>query len=865
MSDLDDEGVAAAFLVALVEDEARGQVRSLDDYRARYPGYEHVVEREYAAWFASTVEPTRAHDAKSPLDAGRYRVDGEVGRGGMGVVYRAYEDRLRRVLALKAVRRDGPRTASSRLVEEARITARLDHPGIVPVYELGFDDTDGAWFTMPLVRGRTFADVIASLHADGPPRYASESWRNALDALLRVCEAVSFAHSRSIYHRDLKPQNVMVGRFGEVYVMDWGLAHVGRDAHERALADGLPVLEDDGEPVGLTREGDVLGTPSYMPPEQVYGTVDAGVDVYAIGAMLYNLVAGHVPYGGDDTSPSSTEVLNAVLAGPPPPLARSAPNAPDELIAICERAMARDRDARYGSVEELRQDLRAHLDGRVVAAHERGPWAELRKWVGRNRALSAAGMFAVLALAIGLLVSLVQRERADREAQRASASFRDSVAAVQQMLSHVGNSELEFVPETAPIRRELLRDATVFFDRFLDEHPDDLELRAQAAKAWYRVSDIHSQLGEHDAAREATRRSLQIAERGLARAPDDRLLLQLEAQAHFQAGNDLSTLGRYEQGEPELLLAVERTERLLATGRDASALALAGTVRDALALALFRARRLDESERHALRSAELREELVERFGDAYLGQLGGPFGMLGGIYADRGDLPAALDQIRRCLDARRRHLDRDPDDPRARAKVAETLRNMSGLLHATGSSDEALACAAEAVELRRRNVDVTRDTVAPQRGLADALLQHARLIRNTGDLDRGHERAQQALATVVRGLEIDPRHAGLLAMMPLARRELHRYGMLRDDAAAVMANATALVDAGAERPSWRFEAACLFAEAAHYLEAPAATDADEIALRLLRELHAAGALPAAALADPRLDPLRERDGFPRPE
>ncbi len=219
--------------------------------------------------------------------------------------------------------------------------------------------------------------------------------------------------------------NVMVGTFGQVYVVDWGLAR----AHESGSGD------EGGEPedARLTQTGDVLGTPSYISPEQARGraeAIDASTDVYAIGAMLYELLAGHAPYADTVPSRNAAEILNAVRAGPPTDLERLAPGANGELIAIARKAMARDRKQRYPGVAALAEDLRAFMQGRVVAAHSRGVWAELRKWVLRNRALASTLCALLLVAAVGAVLVLASEHTRASEAReqsdaRAAASLRE--------------------------------------------------------------------------------------------------------------------------------------------------------------------------------------------------------------------------------------------------------------------------------------------------------------------------------------------------------------------------------------------------------------------------------------------------------
>ena len=229
---------------------------------------------------------------------------------------------------------------------------------------------------------------------------------------------MAFAHEQAAsIHRDLKPDNIMVGGFGEVYVMDWGLAKVVGETDAPAPGD------DSGDPKdrALTRAGAIVGTPGYMAPEQasgVPGRVSPRTDVYAIGSMLYRLLVGNSPYSRRDSTP--LQMLADLRAGPPEPLTKLAPDAPEELRAIAEKAMARDPADRYASAEELGGDLQNFIEGRVVQAYRTGPWMELRKWVGRNRALTAALTAAGLAVVAGTVgYAVMQRDAVEQEREAA--------------------------------------------------------------------------------------------------------------------------------------------------------------------------------------------------------------------------------------------------------------------------------------------------------------------------------------------------------------------------------------------------------------------------------------------------------------
>ncbi|WP_437943531.1 bifunctional serine/threonine-protein kinase/formylglycine-generating enzyme family protein [Sorangium sp. So ce281] len=299
----------------------------------------------------------------------RYDDLGRIAAGGFGEVRRVRDKLLSRTIAMKIQRSehaDEPRRRS-RFLAESEITAGLSHPGIVAVHDRGELPDGRLWYTMQEVRGRTFEVVLAELHEGKTPagfRQGAAAFRRAVDALARVAQAVAHAHGRGILHRDLKPSNVMVGDLGEVLVMDWGLARRVLDVE---APDGGGAAEVDDERAldpSLTREGDVLGTPAYMPPEQARGERHRHgprSDVYALGAILYHLLAGRPPYAAEGWAS-----FRAILAGPPIPVIAAAaggPPPPVELVAACERAMARVIEARSPDAGALAEDLVAWLDG----------------------------------------------------------------------------------------------------------------------------------------------------------------------------------------------------------------------------------------------------------------------------------------------------------------------------------------------------------------------------------------------------------------------------------------------------------------------------------------------------------------------
>ncbi len=334
----------------------------------------------------------------------RYELLGEHARGGLGRIMRAHDYDLDRVVALKELLADSP-TDAARFAREVRLTARLEHPGIVPIHDTGHHANDGRrFYTMKLVGGASLRDLIA--------RCAGLDERLALlPHVLAIADAVAYAHSRGIIHRDLKPANVIVGEFGETIVIDWGLAKE-LDVPADAVAGGAVAAGGDDDDV--TVAGAVVGTPAFMAPEQARGdAVDARADVYAIGAITYEVLAGCGPYDG----PRGSDVLRQLRAGPPPPVRQREPRVPVDLAAIVDKAMARAPADRYPTARELAGDLRRLEAGRRVSARAYRWWEPSLRWLRRHWLIAAVTMAFVVAGAIGLAVALRREQGLRRVAE----------------------------------------------------------------------------------------------------------------------------------------------------------------------------------------------------------------------------------------------------------------------------------------------------------------------------------------------------------------------------------------------------------------------------------------------------------------
>ena len=323
----------------------------------------------------------------APIES-RYTRERLIGRGGMGEVWQARDRVLRRVVALKVGRPELSESDALRLVREARITASLDHPGIVPVFDAGEDIEGQPFYTMRIVAGQGLDEAIGQA-SDFPARKA------LLSALLRACEALAFAHQAGVVHRDLKPANIRVGVFGEVQVMDWGLACAPEEDPEWA-----EVLSAAGT---RTQAGVILGTPAYMAPEQARcESATPASDVWSLGLVLREILSGEKAYPG----PSVEQQLAQLLAGPPRELTPA--QADPELRAILAKALHPARGERYQNAGEMADDLRAYLLGDRVSAHRYSVKDELRRSLRRWRWPVGAVLAGAIGLSIAGTVGLVQ-------------------------------------------------------------------------------------------------------------------------------------------------------------------------------------------------------------------------------------------------------------------------------------------------------------------------------------------------------------------------------------------------------------------------------------------------------------------------
>jgi serine/threonine protein kinase len=432
--------------------------------------------------------------------AAHYQVEGEIARGGMGAIMRAVDQDIRREVAVKFLLNNADDKLKARFVEEAQITGQLEHPNIVPIHQLGVHQDGRCFFSMKMVKGQSLAEILK----DKKSKY---TLGRLLNIFVSICNAMAYAHSREVIHRDLKPANIMVGDFGEVYVMDWGLAkvlgkddppvppvpstHIKRNKSAReSTQPASPADSKAGDKIStdrqsvdeLTQAGAIMGTPTYMPPEQAQcKDVDQRADIYSLGAILYEIMTLTPPVGrGGDMLAILMRVVEGQIA---PPAARAPARpppgwVPPELSAIALKALATKRKDRYQSVEKLKQDIELFLEGRSVSAKEDSFREMAWKLVKRNKAASAAtgiGMLVLMAvLAVSFLFINAARVRAEDERGKAEEE-RGKAEVAQNKAEEAYQAYQKQVKDSAPV---LLRAARLALN---EQKFDDALVQASLA------------------------------------------------------------------------------------------------------------------------------------------------------------------------------------------------------------------------------------------------------------------------------------------------------------------------------------------------------------------------------------------------
>jgi tetratricopeptide (TPR) repeat protein len=678
------------------------------------------------------VEPDGTVEGSRPPSFGQYELLDRIGEGGMGVVYEARQRSPNRLVALKMIR--AGRFASDddlrRFRNEAQAAADLDHPHIVPIYEVG--EHEGCdYFSMKLIDGVSLAHRLAEFRSD-PKRAA---W-----IVAKVARAIHHAHQQGVLHRDLKPSNILVDAQGEPFVSDFGLAKRVRSTDELTLSNAIP------------------GTPRYMAPEQASGgTVTTATDVHGLGTILYALLTGHSPFPGD-TVP---EILRNVVEFEP-----DSPNGVNsgvdrDLETICLKCLRKEPSDRYDSAMALAEDLERWLRGEPIKARPVGPVVKAWRWANRNR--TVAGLLTlvgilVIAGFVGLAVSNAMLARKNAEIARTNAELlreRNRVKqAVDDMYTQFAEQLLPNQPGMEKTRREFLVKALRYYEEEADRgNAADPSTQEEMANAYSRVGQIQSLLGEKNLAEHALRKSLSLFDQLMVAHRHDSAYQKTYLEALVHLADLLSSIKEANQ--------IEEAERLYQTGIELCRTSMRESLLESEFQTILGRLYLGQANLWLVHGALLKgeesinstirlmNELKVQFPEVapYRHLLARQHQQLGMYAYHNGDRSKAIESYNEAITIYVQLIQLDPRNPEYRSEYAGTLHNLAMVLHEKNRFEEAEIAYTKAIDLKQRLVDEFPSVPRYRQSLLVHLQMVAALLDSTN-------RREQAESSLQRGLSI---------------------------------------------------------------------------------------------------------------
>lgn len=637
-----------------------------------------------------------AEGSEAPLRAGTfgdYELLEELGQGGMGVVYKARQKSLHRLVALKMIRAGGRACHADvqRFRTEAEAAASLDHPHIVPIYEVG--ELEGQpYFTMKLVSGRKLAEQLPCLMQD--PRATAR-------LLVAVAQAVHHAHQRGILHRDLKPSNILLDAEGRPHVTDFGLA-------KRVEVDS-----------SLTQSGLLVGTPSYMAPEQASGqrgAITTATDIYGLGALLYALLTGRPPFRGE----TILDTLEQVKQREPEPPSASNRQVDRDLETICLKCLQKESRDRYGSALALADDLKQWLAGEPIQARPISHRERVWRWCWRNPALAVLMTAVILLLLAGTTVSsyfalqanqraldaLQQKERADDNAAKAQANLDIAYRVLDDVYMDISEQSLPIF-RALPKERRFLEKALTFYENIAKQQGTDRRVRQQTGLAYLRIGSIQAMLGQEAKAKENYRKALELFDGLVAEFPDDPESRHHLARCLIVPGTRAS--GPYEERKAKEQALLRAIDLLKGLANQFSANAdyqhdLAEGYRN---LSELLDQHKDEREKVLRLALGIRQKLAEEHpGEPnYWQGLGDSLSMLGFQSMNAGKLEEAEKHFRRSLDVRKKVADDFPSLRIHRYFLHHGYRGVAVVLQSMGRLQEAEENLRQALTISKNAVD----------------------------------------------------------------------------------------------------------------------------------------------------------------
>jgi serine/threonine-protein kinase len=708
--------------------------------------------------------------AHVPDGRGRYLLTRLHATGGIGRVWLARDRDLDRDVALKELRDDraDQGAVQSRFLEEARITGQLEHPSIVPVYEL-VQSTDGQkpFYTMRFVRGRTLSDATQVYHRKRRAGKATTlELRALLGAFVGLCNAVAYAHSRGVIHRDLKGQNVLLGDFGEVMLLDWGLAKVTGRPDEPT--DSLPVAPGSDSAQAVTVQGQVLGTPGYMAPEQAEGRldrIDARTDVYGLGAVLYEILTAEPPFSGPDT-PS---VLNRILHEPPVRPGERVEGTHRALEAVCLKALAKRSDDRYARASDLAREIEHFLADEPVSACREPVTARVARWGRRHKpfvvgatAVAAAALVALTAgtVLLGRANARIDQERTEAQRQRDAAdeNARKARQAVNDYFTTVSENTLlkSPLPGLQPLRKDLLQSALTYYQDFVRQNADDPALRSDLAATYLRLGKITEQIGSKGEARQLLEKALTLYRELADAQPGDASVLRgwmnsetRLASVQYQTGQTALAAQGYRQ-------ALTRAEPLVRDHPDDPELQHdLASIYNGLGLVQVNSGDPAGAGESFARARSVVQSLVERHpGERKYRNF------LAGVYSNNGDVQLAglaqythaLRSYKEAVAIQEKLAQEDPTDVNVQDYLATHYSGIANAYFYLGRWPQCLEANEKSVAMCEKLARENPRVIRYQSTLAQGYVNLGQVLQRVKQVDRSLEVAQRAIDLMERGL-----------------------------------------------------------------------------------------------------------------
>ncbi len=716
----------------------------------------------------------------SPEGTGtRFRILRLHAHGGLGQIYVARDEELGRDVALKQIRSEMAHVDElrARFILEAEITGGLEHPGIVPVYGLGTYKDGRPFYAMRFIRGDSLADAIELFHADGglerDPGRRSLELRKLLRRFVDVCNAIDYAHARGVLHRDIKPGNVIVGKYGETLVVDWGLAKAIGDREHGSAADELTLLPSSTSSSVETLPGAALGTPAYMSPEQARGDLGAlgpRSDVYSLGATLYCLLTGKAPFHGPVDA-----VLRQVQDGTFPPPGSVVRTVEKPLEAVCLKAMASRPADRYTTCRALADDLERWMADEPVLAWREPLSHRARRWMRKHRtavtAAALAGLVLIAALGLGYWREILYSTRLSRinqelDAQRRRAEDREqqAIAAVKRFGAAVSASRtLKNDPRLESLRKELLKEPLSFFKSLRARLQADRDTRTESlaalASACFDLGCLTDEIGDKEDALAVHRESVAIRRKLAESNPTVTGFQSRLANSYNNIGTLLSDTGRPADAMKGYEAAMAIRRRLaesnptvtefqsdLADSYNNIGVLLSDTGRPADAIKAYEEamairRRLAESNRTFTK-------FQSRLADSY--------SAIGTLLGDTGRPTDALKAYEEAMAIRRRLAESNPTVPEFQSDLASSHNAIGDLLSDTGRPADAMKGYEAAMAIRRRLAESNPTVTEFQSDLADGYYNIGDLLSDTGRPADALKAYEEAMAIRRRLAESNP-------------------------------------------------------------------------------------------------------------